>query len=89
MHFNYTNTNYQTNKPLDSFGMIVFELCSGKLPFFNIPIETVRENVLRGERPPLKMNIPEKWRSLIESCWAQDPSQRPSAERIVDRIAEL
>jgi hypothetical protein len=35
------------------------------------------------------MNVPEVFSSLIESCWTHEPSARPSAEQVVEKLRAL
>ena len=35
-------------------------------------------------RPSFDESIPDCYRCLIESCWSQDPSERPTFEEIVE-----
>ena len=39
-----------------------------------------------GYRPEIKSDVPDCWRKLIEKCWSQDPSQRPTFSEIVDLL---
>ena len=39
--------------------------------------------VIQGQRPEFKKEIPKCYRSLIESCWAQEPISRPSFDDIL------
>ncbi|CAB4401853.1 unnamed protein product [Rhizophagus irregularis] len=52
--------------------------------------------VLKGERPRLSDNAPSIYNEVIKMCWAQDPSVRPSINKLesivlewCDRLAEL
>ena len=71
-----------------SFGAIVYELCTGKLPFTGV-FEQVKDAVCRGDRPPLKGVSGDKWKALIESCWTSSPERRPDFNMINDRISEI
>jgi hypothetical protein len=33
--------------------------------------------------------VPDRWAILIETCWVQDPTKRPSAQEIVETIEEI
>ncbi|RIA85583.1 kinase-like domain-containing protein [Glomus cerebriforme] len=85
-----------------SVGIVMCELSTGEFPFkdtfkdnqqldMNLAI-----NICQGERPKLSDNAPNIFNEVVEMCWAQDPSVRPSInelENIVsewcDRLAEL
>jgi hypothetical protein len=53
-----------------AFGMSLYEVLSGKRPFFEKYTHSTRTAVLKGERPDLVL-LGEEFRSLIEKCWAQ------------------
>ncbi|KAJ3386429.1 hypothetical protein HDU84_001562 [Entophlyctis sp. JEL0112] len=66
-----------------SFGMVAWELSSGKIPFgeyseFEI-VEALQSDTDRPERPE---NCDEKLWELIQKCWAKTPGDRPSAKDI-------
>ena len=79
--------NFVPSKEADifSYGMIVYSVISGKLPWNKLPIDA-KEKIKNGERPPLTDNIPECWQHLISQCWDNDPNKRPSFESIVLRF---
>jgi hypothetical protein len=37
-----------------------------------------------GKRPEIPKNCPRRLQELIQKCWAQDPTLRPSFEQIVE-----
>jgi serine/threonine protein kinase len=73
------------DKPADvySFGMMCWEMFSGKVPFagkMDHKICTMHVKALTGgkiKRPPLD-GIPAEVVSFVEACWSQDPSTRPT-----------
>ena len=44
--------------------------------------------VTHNYRPEINDKIPIAYKTLIESCWNQDPSKRPSFQEIVDQLRE-
>ena len=65
-----------------SYAMTCYEVLTGKIPF-----EDIKPNdydvVLGGARPILPNGI-ELWvQSLLNNCWHEDPSMRPSFQEIV------
>ncbi|KAK7366697.1 hypothetical protein VNO80_08694 [Phaseolus coccineus] len=67
-----------------SFGMICFELLTGKVPFEENHFQGDRmiQNIEVGERPLFPYHSPKYLVSLIKKCWQTDPSQRPSFSSI-------
>ncbi|KAG0622463.1 hypothetical protein M758_3G099200 [Ceratodon purpureus] len=73
-----------------SFGMLCYEILSGYVPFSNIASsKTVKEKVLKGERPDLPNHCPLELKALIEKCWNQVPSERPSFATICSELKFL
>ncbi len=56
-----------------AFGMSLYEVLSGKRPFFEKYTHSIRAAVLKGERPDVSF-LGQEFRSLIEKCWAQGGS---------------
>ena len=72
-----------------SFGMIVYTLITGKIPFK----EDLHENtfrvftkIIRGMRPEIDPEVPNCYKELISRCWSDDPSDRPTFDEIVEVI---
>lgn len=66
-----------------SFAMTCYEILTGGIPFkeangLNIDL------VLRGTRPELPSNLHVKVKDLMDRCWHQDPSMRPTFHEIVE-----
>lgn len=58
-------------------------------PFKNEKRTTVIANISSGVRPELNNDIPEIFQELIENCWAQDPDERLSFDRIVELMKSI
>ena len=44
------------------------------------------QRITQGERPKFTVQIPESYRKLIEDCWSQNSSDRPTFDEIVTRL---
>ncbi|OWZ09650.1 TKL protein kinase [Phytophthora megakarya] len=77
------NCRYSRATDMYSFGMVLWEIASdGAVPFSDTKFDfEVREKVLVEQRPPINpgQRCPQRFAKLIEECWAQNPSHRPSA----------
>ena len=75
---------YSKSSDVYAFALIVFELMTLEVPFKNI--NTINglynEVVTLGKRPQFNVNVAESYRRLIESCWSQNPLERPSFDDI-------
>ena len=80
-------TPYNAAVDVYSFGIMLWELNSGKKPFEGLSRESFYEQVVHGgERPPIKSKWPEPVSSLITQCWDADMWNRPTFREIVERI---
>ncbi|KAL7645541.1 UNVERIFIED_CONTAM: hypothetical protein RMT77_003927 [Armadillidium vulgare] len=70
-----------------SYAIILWEMLTASHPFQGLDIYRIMEAVEDGVRPPLpKSGVSSELRELITSCWAQNPSLRPSFEEILGAL---
>ncbi|KAF8836887.1 kinase-like protein [Paxillus ammoniavirescens] len=72
-----------------SFGSIMLQVLSGKVPFSGSITRHVYCKVALGYRPPRETGwdgqpIPDVYWHLIERCWDQAPSKRPSSSEVLE-----
>ena len=73
-----------------SFGIVMWEIWSRELPFFQYSFNYQVENaVMRGERPAMPTTAHLKYNSLMETCWQHDPTLRPSFSVILEQLEYL
>ncbi|KAE9606540.1 hypothetical protein Lal_00014062 [Lupinus albus] len=79
-----TYSKYSEKADAYSFGMICFELLTGKVPFEDNHLQGDRTNqkIKAGERPLFPYRSPKYLVNLIKKCWQTDPSQRPTFSSI-------
>jgi serine/threonine protein kinase len=65
----FQNKSY--NKSVDSFafGVLMWELFTGDIPFYMMEIMDIRQRVIDGGRPRMPSSIPRKVSTLIQRCW--------------------
>ncbi|PKU81960.1 light-sensor Protein kinase isoform X1 [Dendrobium catenatum] len=75
---------YTEKADVYSFGMICFELLTGKVPFEegHLQGDKMSKNIRLGERPLFPFPSPKFLTNLTKKCWLADPNQRPSFSSI-------
>ncbi|XP_050267796.1 serine/threonine-protein kinase STY46-like isoform X9 [Quercus robur] len=84
------------HKPYDhkvdvfSFGVLLWELLTGKLPYEQLsPLQAAVGVVQKGLRPIIPKQTPQKLGELLERCWQQDPSSRPEFSEILEILQHM
>ncbi|XP_051126448.1 serine/threonine-protein kinase CTR1-like isoform X2 [Andrographis paniculata] len=73
-----------------SFGVILWELVTMQQPWTGLgPAQVVGAVAFQNRRLTIPPNTSPKLVSLMESCWADNPAQRPSFGEIVDTLKKL
>lgn len=73
-----------------SFGVILWELVTMEQPWSGLsPAQVVGAVAFQNRRLAIPANTPPMLASLMESCWADDPAQRPSFASIVESLKKL
>jgi serine/threonine protein kinase len=73
-----------------SFGIILWQIVKGKVPFSGLGRRTYMENVVvGGERPRLDRSWPKPFSRLLQRCWNEDSTQRPSFAEVTSELDAL
>src|SRR6185369_11999251 len=68
-----------------SFSMLMWEICSGTLPFSKEVHSTLLSiKICQGLRPKIREGTPKYYEQLMKLCWDEDPMKRPTSKFLCD-----
>ena len=82
----FEKEEYSKSSDVYAFSLIIYEIESGKSPFSGQTIYQIMTEVMKGDRPSLDESVPKCYRQLIEKCWSQNPTKRPSFDQIIQEL---
>uniref|UniRef100_A0A1S4E230 non-specific serine/threonine protein kinase n=1 Tax=Cucumis melo TaxID=3656 RepID=A0A1S4E230_CUCME len=84
------------NEPSDeksdiySFGVILWELATEKIPWENLnSMQVIGAVGFMNQRLEIPKDVDPQWTSIIESCWHSEPSNRPSFQVLIEKLRDL
>jgi serine/threonine protein kinase len=69
-----------------SFAITCAHVLSLKIPFGDIPMPKLHNELINGLRPELSSNCPQELVALLRDCWNTNPSLRPPFVEICTRL---
>ncbi|CAB4292929.1 unnamed protein product [Prunus armeniaca] len=73
-----------------SFGIVMWELLTGDEPYTDMHCASIIGGIVNNTlRPQIPTWCDPEWKSLMESCWASEPSQRPSFSEISQKLRNM
>ncbi|TFK53944.1 kinase-like protein [Heliocybe sulcata] len=90
-HFRLQRSACTTKSDIYAFGMVMYEVFSGQIPFQESQDTTVILKVYRQERPSRPGGesteaLTDFMWNVIEMCWQQEPEKRPSIHAVLDAL---
>jgi len=77
-----------------AFGMVIYEVLSGKAPFTPYRDFVVMRKIVEGERPERPQGTEGEWFTdylwdTLQLCWAQQPGARPTVKAILGCLEHI
>lgn len=73
-----------------SFGIVMWELLTGDEPYTDMHCASIIGGIVNNTlRPQIPTWCDPEWKSLMESCWASDPVERPSFSEISKKLRSM
>ncbi|RGB37951.1 kinase-like domain-containing protein [Rhizophagus diaphanus] len=84
---------YKLDKKCDiySVGVLLWEISSGKPPFYTRETNCLAMNILQGlrETPILEPDIPSDYVKLYTACWDGEPNKRPTIKQVTSQLKAM
>jgi len=66
-----------------SFGIVMWEVLTRRVPYEGAPMANVVGDVLDGVRPEIPSDCPRDFGRMMERCWSAEPKNRPTIEDVL------
>ncbi|OHT14681.1 TKL family protein kinase [Tritrichomonas foetus] len=78
------NRQYNAKVDVYAYGVVLWEIVTGKTPYSGMDAHTIIKNVLtQGMRPEIPEDVAPEFAALMTRCWEEDPYTRPTFDEIV------
>jgi serine/threonine protein kinase len=72
---NIRDQEYSEKSDVWAYGMTLYEIVSGQIPFDGVDLLTVATNIRdHGSVPEIPLDCPDFLIPVIQQCWATDPA---------------
>lgn len=72
-----------------SYGMLLWEIASHKMPFEGLEIDIVKFRIEDGETEIIPPNCPASFSEIINLCWHQVPELRADINTVLQKLTQL
>ncbi|CAI2353694.1 unnamed protein product [Caenorhabditis sp. 36 PRJEB53466] len=85
----FKNNTWSESSDVWSFGVVLWELLSREEPYQGqIPAAIAFQIAMRGQSLAIDEKCPEKWKNIMQKCWAIEPRDRPTFRQLVQHFAD-
>lgn len=76
--------NFSNECDVYSYALICYEIVTNKFPYEELTVSQIISLIPTGLRPEIPESTEEAYKVFIESCWDNDPEERPTFEKILE-----
>ncbi len=76
-------TTYTKASDIYSYGLVLWSILSGKMPYETIPKDKMAAHIIMGNKESIVDTIPSEYADIIRRCWDSEPKNRPALEEII------
>ncbi|SPN79556.1 Serine/Threonine-protein kinase [Brazilian cedratvirus IHUMI] len=80
---------YNEKVDIYSFGVVMWQVLTGKEPYKGCNFMKVSLDILNGERPPIPPECPKSCKKLMKKCWSGEVEKRPSASQVIITLNQV
>jgi serine/threonine protein kinase len=86
----FANEEYTESVDIYGLGIVLWELASERHPYEGLSDYHISHAVsVKGLRPKIPNNVPQEYARIMQACWQQSSSRRPTAQEVLSSLEAL